>query len=150
MKKCFSKMFLIMCLASLLPAAGIAAQNLPPSVVARISVQLAAQRHDDLKALVAEFASTHGFSPPENATMPPNRKIFLPSGVFSMMFRAPGEDYYLFMHNVRGQDCVAIELYASQQSAKYQHLLDELGQLVQQHFGQDARVLNGPACESVM
>lgn len=82
--------------------------------------------------------------------MPRNRKIFLPSGIFSMMFRAPGDDYYLFMHNVRGQDCVVIELYASQQNAKYQNLLDELGQSVQQHFGRDARVYNSPACESGM
>lgn len=150
MNKYFSKILFMVCLAALLPAAGIAAQSLPLNVVARISIQLPAQRHDDLKALVTTFASTHGFSAPESATMPRNRKIFLPSGVFSMMFRASGEDYYLFMQNVRGQDCVVIELYAPQQNAKYQNLLGELGQSVQQHFGRDARVYNSPACESGM
>ena len=80
--------------------------------------------------------------------MPRNRKIFLPSGGFSMLFRAPAEEYYLLMHNVPGQDCVLIEVYAPHADANYQKLLDDLGQSVQQQFEQDSRVSSGSACGS--
>lgn len=133
----------------LLPLVGVLAQNNQVTVVARISAQLPAKYNADLKNLVTEFAVQHGFSKPVGATMPRNRKIFYKRGSFSLMFRA-SDNYYLLMHNVHDKDCILIDLYASQADAKYQKLLAELSQSVQDKFKQNVKVLKNSVCENAL
>ncbi|MGH8371983.1 MAG: hypothetical protein ACRETO_04540 [Gammaproteobacteria bacterium] len=149
MKKVSFATLVMVCLGTLLSPSGALAQGPTVSVVASISVRLPVSRNADLEDLVKSFAAKNGFSNPENNTLPHNRKILLPPGVFSLLFRA-ADGHYLLMHNVSGQDCVLIAVYAPHEDAKYQALLNTLSQSVQDKFKQDAKVFSSSKCEDAM